>query len=121
MAETAATVEKKMNNLNMQQKKLEMSSGTIQSLVEFVKRNIENAADEELMTIHTQMLTRISEETEKQQSLSAELAPWEKADKVVIIDCAEELKKQCQENARIVTLPMNIVINVTDPQVDQRS
>ena len=121
LAETTATVEKKMNNLNMQQKKLEMSLGTIQSLAEFVERNIEKATDEELMTIHMQMMTRINEETEKQQLSTAELAPVEKANKVVVIECIEELKKQCQENASIVTLPMNIVIDVAEPQVGQRS
>ena len=121
LAETAATVEKKMNNLNMQQKKLEISSGTIQSLVEFVEKSVENATDEELVTIHTQMMTRISEETEKQQQANTELDPVEKANKVVIIECAEELKKQCQENTRIVTLPMNIVVDDTEAQVGQRS
>ena len=119
LAETAATVERKMTNLTMQQKKLEMSSGTIQSLVEFVERSVENATDEELMTIHTQMVTRISEETEKQRQTSAELAPVENADKMVIIEC-RELKKQCKENASIATLPMNIV-NDAEAQVGQRS
>ena len=108
LAETAATVEKKMNNLTVQQKKLEISSGTIQSLVEFVERNVENATDEELMTFHSQMMTRISEETEKQQKANTELAPVEKTDKVVSIGLANDLKKQCQENASIVSLPMNI-------------
>ena len=121
LAETAATVEKKMTNLTVQQKKLEMSSGTIQSLVEFVERNVENATEEELMTFHTQMMTRISEETEKQRLTSAELAPVEKADQVVIIEYGKELKKQCQENASIVTLPMNVVMNDAEPQVGQRS
>jgi hypothetical protein len=123
LAETAATVEKKMTNLTVQQKKLEMSSGTIQSLVEFVERSVENATDEELMTIHTQMMTRISEETEKQQRANTELAPVEKADKVVSIELAGDLKKQCQENASIVSLPMTIAVE--DPKaihvVGQRS
>ena len=110
LAETAATVEKKMNNLTVQQKKLEMSSGTIQSLVEFVERNVENATDEELMTFHTQMMTRIIEETEKQQKANTELAPVEKADMVVSIGLASDLKKQCQEKASIVSLPMNIAV-----------
>ena len=106
LAETAATVKKKMNNLTVQQKKLEMSSGTIQSLMEFV----ENATDEELMTFHTQMMTRISEETEKQQKANTELAPVEIADKAVIIEVASDLKKQCQEKAGIVSLLMNIAV-----------
>ena len=121
LAETAAIVEEKMNNLNVQQKKLEMNSGTIQSVVEFVERNVENATDEELMIIHTQMLTRISEETEKQQHANAKLDSVEKADKAVIIGLADDLKKQCQENASIITLPLNIAVEDTNTVVGQRS
>jgi DNA-binding beta-propeller fold protein YncE/ribosomal protein L30E len=123
LAETATTVEKKMTNLTVQQKKLEMSSGTIQSLVEFVERSVENATDEELMTIHTQMMTRISEETEKQQRANTELAPVEKVDKVVSIGLARDLKKQCQENTSIESLPMNIAVENANAvhNVGQRS
>ena len=121
LAETAATVEKKMNNLNMQQKKLEMNSGTIQSLVEFVERNIENATDEELMTIHTQMMTRISEEMEKQQQSNLELYLVEEADREVTINCASELKKLCQQSAKIAVTPVNVAIDVVDATVGKVS
>ena len=121
LAETATMVEEKMNKLNMQQKKLEMSSGTIQSLMEFVERSTENATDDELMTIHTQMMTRISEETEKQRQSNLELDPVEKADKVLSIGLADSLKKQCQENIGIITLPVNITVENTKAVVGQRS
>jgi DNA-binding beta-propeller fold protein YncE len=121
LAETAATVEKKMTNLTVQQKKLEMSSGTIQSLVEFVERSVENATDEELMTIHTQMMTRISEETEKQRLSNLELDPVEEVDREVTIDCASELKKLCQQNAKMVITPMNVAIENIDPTVGKTS
>ena len=110
-----------MNNLSVQQKKLEMSSGTIQSLVEFMERSVENATDEELMIIHTQMMTRISEETEKQQQTNLELDPVEKADKVMSIGLADSLKKQCQEDISIITLPVNIIVENTKAVVGQRS
>ena len=80
LAETAATVEKKMNNLTVQQKKLEMSLVAIQSLGEFVERSVRNATNEELMSVHTQLMTRISEETEKQRLSNLELDPVEEAD-----------------------------------------
>jgi DNA-binding beta-propeller fold protein YncE len=121
LAETAATVEKKMTNLTVQQKKLEMSSGTIQSLVEFVERSVENATDEELMTIHTQMMTRISEETEKQRLNNLELDPVEEADREVTIDCASELIKLCQQNAKMAFAPVNVAIENIDTSVDETS
>ena len=121
LAETAAVVEQKTNRLNVQQKKLEMCSGTIQSLVEFVERNIENLTDEELMSIHTQMMSRIREETERQRQAGADLEPVEKADRVVVVECVDALKKQCEENASIIALPVNITMENTKAVVGQRS
>ena len=81
-----------------------MASGTVQSLVDFVERNIENATEEELMSIHMQVLNRISEETRKHQRSSAELKPVEKANMIVEVGCAEELKKMCQEKTGVTLL-----------------
>ena len=121
LAETAAVVEQKTNRLDVQQKKLEMCSGTIQSLVEFVERNVENSTDEELMSIHTQMMSRIREETERQRQAGADLEPVDKADRVVVVECADAMKKQCQENASIIALPVNITVENTEAVVGQRS
>ena len=121
LAETAAVVEQKTNRLDVQQKKLEMCSGTIQSLVEFVERNIENSTDEELMSIHTQMMSRIREETERQRQAGADLEPVEKADRVVVVECVDALKRQCEENASIIALPVNITMENTEAVVGQRS
>ena len=121
LAETAAVVEQKTNRLNVQQKKLEMCSGTIQSLVEFVERNIENSTDEELMSIHTQMMSRIREETERQQQAGADLEPVEEADKEVICDCADDLKKLCQLRAKLATKSVYITMENIEAVVGQRS
>ena len=121
LAETAAVVEQKTNRLDVQQKKLEMCSGTIQSLVEYLERNIENSTDEELMSIQTQMMSRIREETERQRQAGADLEPVEKADRVVVVECADAMKKQCEENASIIALPVNITMENTEAVVGQRS
>ena len=121
LAETAAIVEQKTNRLDVQQKKLEMCSGTIQSLVEFVERSIENSTDEELMSIHAQMMSRIREETERQRQAGADLEPVEKADRVVVVKCADALKRQCRENASIIALPVNITMENTEAVMGERS
>ena len=74
-----------------------MVSGMVKSLVDFVEQNIDNATEEELMNIHTQVMNRISEETKKYQCSSAELEPVDKANMTVDVGCAEELKKICEE------------------------
>ena len=121
LAETASVVEQKTNRLYVQQKKLKMCSGTIQSLVEFVERNIENSTDEELMSIHTQMMSRIREETERQRQDGADLEPVEEADKEVICDFTDDLKKLCQLRAKLATKSVNITMENTEAVVGQRS
>ena len=79
-----------------------MASGTVQSLVDFVEQNIENATEEELMSIHTQMMNRISEETKKHQCSKADLEPVEKANMIAEVKCAEELQKLCQSNTMLL-------------------
>ena len=101
-------VKGKLDRLSVQEKGIDMASGTVQSLVEFVQQNIENSTDEELMTIHTQMLNRIDEEMKKhQQSSAVDLEPVEEADIVVGVECAGELEKLCHEKAVIITSPVN--------------
>ena len=94
----------KLGRLSVQEKGFEMASGTVRSLVDFVEQNIENATEEELMSIHTQVLNRISDETKKHQCSSAELEPVEKANMIAELGCTEEIKKMCQEKTGVTVL-----------------
>ena len=103
LLEKMASVTKgKLDRLSVQEKGFEMASGMVQSLVDFVELNIENATEEELMSIHMQVLNRISEETRKHQCSSAELEPVEKANMMVDVGCTKELKKVCQEKTNLL-------------------
>ena len=109
LLEKAASVTKgKLDRLSVQEKGFEMASGTIQSLVDFVEQNIENGTEEELMSIHIQVLNRISEETRKYQCSSTELEPVEKANTVAEVGCAKELKKMCQEKTGVTLLKCTV-------------
>ena len=104
LEKTAYLVKEKLDRLNVQKKGFEMASGTVQSLVEFVEQNIENAMDEELMIIHTQMMNRIDEETKKhQQNSAADLELAEEADIAVGVQCTEELTTLCHEKTIVAT------------------
>ena len=103
MLEKASSVTKrKLDQLTVQEKGFEIASGTIHSLVDFVEQNIENATEEELMTIHMQVLNRVKEETRKHQCSSADLQPVEKANMMVQVDCEKELKMICQEKSNLL-------------------
>ena len=51
-----------------------MAQAEIQSLVEFVERNVENTSDQDLMGIRTQLQTKVEEEEKRHQQLSLEPA-----------------------------------------------
>ena len=107
LEEASSLVKGKLDALSVQEKGIDMASGMIQSLVDFVERNIENATEEELMDVHTQLLNRIDEKTKKHQQSSGELEPVEEADIVVEARCAEELRKLCREKVVVMKSPLD--------------
>lgn len=107
---TSSLAKGKLDQLTVQEKGIEIVSSTVQSLVEFVERNMESATEEELMTIHTQILNRIEEVTkEYQQSTAANLKPVEEADIIVGpgVECSEELRKLCEEKMIVINSPVD--------------
>ena len=64
----------KKDALIAQRKGLQMAETEIQSLVEFVERNVENTSDQDLMVICTQLQAKMEEEEKRHQQLSLEPA-----------------------------------------------
>ena len=96
LVEATKLKEEKVNHLSTQQKGLNIASAVIQSLVDFVEQNLENATDEEFMTIHKQILSRIDKQAEEHCKGAIELDPVEIADLKVEISCAEKIHQACQ-------------------------
>ena len=61
LEDAAKLKEEKLDALKAQRKNFQVAQTEAQSLVEFVERSLENATDEELMSIHKQVLTRVEE------------------------------------------------------------
>ena len=101
LVEATKTVEEKASQLSTQQKSLNTASAVIQSLVDFVEQNLENATDEELMTIHKQILSRIDKVAEEHHKGAIDLEPVEIADLKVEISCAEKIHQACQTNTEL--------------------
>ena len=104
MKKASSVTKGKLDRLSIQEKGFEMASNTIQSLVDFVEQNIENATEEELMTIHSQILKRINEETRKHQCSNGDLEPVEKANLQVQLECRKEVTKVLKEKTNLLEL-----------------
>ena len=70
----SALAQEKKDALAAQRKGLQVAKAEIQSLVEFVERNVENTSDQDLMGIRTQLQTKVEEEDKRHQQLSLEPA-----------------------------------------------
>ena len=99
LVEASKIKEEKVSLLSTQKKGLNTASAVIQSLVDFVEQNLENATDEEFVTIHKQILSRIDNEAEEHCKGAIDLEPVEIADLKVEISCAKKIHQTCQTNA----------------------
>ena len=70
----SALTQEKKDALAAQRKGLQVAQAEIQSLAEFVERNVENTSDQDLMGIRTQLQTKVEEEDKRHQQLSLEPA-----------------------------------------------
>ena len=88
----SSLAEEKKDALTAQKKGFQVALTEIQSLVEFVERNIEITNDHDLMCIHTQLQTKIEEEEKRHRQLSLE--PSATADIFCIPPSLEDIPKQ---------------------------
>ena len=65
-----ALVREKMDTLAVQKKELQVESAEIQSLVEFVERELESASDKDLMMCFSELQSRVKDGCEKHNSLA---------------------------------------------------
>ena len=84
--------QEKKDALAAQRKGLQVAQAEIQSLVEFVERNVENTSDHDLMGIRTQLQTKVEEEEKRHQPLC--LVPATTADIVCNLPCPDIIPRE---------------------------
>ena len=102
--ESLKIVKEKVENLSAQEKNITLSLATVQSLTDFVERSLANATDEEVVSMQTQVLSRIEGEVEKQKHGTAtqNLDSVEAADFGVVLSSPEDLREFCSIKMRAV-------------------
>ena len=79
--------QQKLDNLGAQKKGFALATSEIQGLVEFVERSVENATDEEFMSLQQHIQEQIQEQCAKHERIN--LIPAEVANVGVRVACAE--------------------------------
>ena len=97
LKESLKTVKQKVENMSAQEKNITLSLATVQSLTDFVERSLANASDEEVVSMQTQVLSRIEGEVEKQKQGTPiqNLDSMEAADFGVDLSSPEDLREFC--------------------------
>ena len=94
--------QQKLDNLGAQKKGFALATSEIQGLVEFVERSVENATDEEFMSLQQHIQEQIQEQCAKHERIN--LVPAEVANVGVRVACAEGISDLCQKNAEVIVL-----------------
>ena len=94
--------QQKLDNLGAQKKGFALATSEIQGLVEFVERSVENATDEEFMSLQQHIQEQIQEQCAKHERIN--LIPAEVANVGVRVACAEGISDLCQKNAEVIVL-----------------
>ena len=124
MKKVRTLAKKKKDALTAQMKGLEMAQTEIQSLVEFAERNVENTSDQDLMGIHTQLLSKVKEVEKHHEQLS--LDPATTADISYCPPSPDEIPRDLGEVFRLISFtpppspqlgkPSTAVLKISDCQ-----
>ena len=97
LREYSALVDKKIDKLAIEEKGL----STTQNLIDFINRALNNASDEELVTMEEQVVSQINAEVVKRGKEAVGAHPTENACFGVDVFVAEDLKTLCENNVRV--------------------
>ena len=116
-------VQEKKDALTAQKKGLQMAQTEIQSLVEFVERNVENTSDQDLMSILSQLQSKVEEGEKRHQQLS--LDPATTADITCCLPSPNDISRDLGEVFRLsftpqsppqLSKPSTAVLKISDHQ-----
>ena len=99
-------VQQRLEVLKAQEKNLNIALAEVQNAVELVERNLENATDEEVMSIHQQILSRAEAEVKKHAELDLDVS--EEANLTAKVLDTDVLTELCQTRADVDVLSVEL-------------
>ncbi len=99
--------QQKIEKLSVQEKTLSLASVEVQSVVEHTERCVGLSADNEVMSMHTEIGKKIELKMQEYSEAQQSLEPVEVADIGVEVKLAEDLQQLCITQAVISKLPVD--------------
>ncbi len=105
--ETLKRVEEKIEKLSVQEKKLSLASGEVQSIIDYTERFVGHCSDNEVMSLHADIKTQIQREMEEHSKSERSLEPEEEADIAIEVKCKEALQELLQTMAKVTQIALD--------------
>ncbi len=102
--ETLKRVEEKIEKLSVQEKKLSLASGEVQSIIDYTERFVGHCSDNEVMSLHADIKRQIQREMEEHSKSERSLEPEEEADIAIDVKCKEALQEILQTMAKVTQI-----------------
>jgi DNA-binding beta-propeller fold protein YncE len=95
LKDTALKVEQKSKHLSEQRNGLSIACAAVQKVIDYTEHCVEHLADDEIMTMHTEIQCQINSEKKEQKKKEKTLLPVEEVDLGVKVGCVDDLKQLC--------------------------
>ena len=116
LGKAAGIVQMKMDKLSLQEKTLSLASAEVQSVVDYTEQSVGYCTDNEVMSMHAEIMRRIERAMEHDKS-GTSLEAVEEEDIGVEVRCAGVLQQLYQMQANIFQLPIdpaNCAVTIQD-------
>ncbi len=110
LGEVNRNTEDKIKNLNMQKKKLSITSAEVCYVIDYTEQSVKLCSDDEVMSIHRDTMSKIQTQITESDKQKIDTIS-EKADLIVDVDCAEALQQFCEENTWVAN---NAVVDMLE-------
>ena len=107
LGEADRLVQEKMDRLSVQEKTLSLASAEVQSVVDYTEQCVRHCTDNEVMSMHTEIRSRIEREIKELDKSGRSLEPVDEVDIGMEVRCTEALQQLCQTQANIIQLPID--------------
>ena len=118
LEETRRKVSAKMDNLKGQEGNMSIASAEVCGIINYTEQCVRHCTDDEVMSMHKQIGRQIKRGIEEHGPPGRITVPVEQVDIGVEVRCAEALEQLCQTTAKIVQLPVNIVVEGVASEVE---
>ncbi len=107
LQETGSKIEKKVEKLSMQEKKLSFANGEAQSIIDYTERFVGHCSDNEVMSLHADIKRQIRRKIEGLSMSGTDLQPQEEADMAVEVKCKDALQELLQTMAKVTQIALD--------------